>query len=344
MKAIREKFIGIIFIILSLGIVACNKQGTQFSNIEQPNTIIRNDDNPIEDPPVYEHASKTDLYIQNSEQKVDILWIIDNSGSMEGEQSDLASNFGTFINDFLMQSIDFKMAITTTDSNISFSQYDGKDGQNACNNSYLTSSYAAANEEDFKDRFSNCINVGTDGSGTEKGLNGAERYLERHGATFLRPDAFLIIMILSDEEDKSSKSVQEYVNQYSSFKDENAGLIKVYSIINSTTGDIQSQYESIGTRYKQISTLSNGVFASIRSQFSQTLGLFSTGILTLLSSFPLSENPSTDPNHDDIFVQVNGVSASEYVFDPYANTIQFNIGYVPATDSIIQIEYQYIVQ
>jgi hypothetical protein len=363
----KTKSLTFILIIFSLTFISCKQQGTEFSNIEQPTSLTRTGDDPNNpnnpnnpndpsnpsdpndptdpnNPAVYAHASRTDLYIQNSEQKVDILWVVDDSGSMSGEQSDLASNFGTFINDFLMQSIDFKMAVTTTDSNTSFSQYDGKDGQNACNNSYLNSAYAASDEEDFKDKFSDCVDVGTDGSGTERGLNGAERYLQRHGSTFLRSDAYLIIMILSDEEDKSSKSVQNYVNSYSSFKGGNAGLVKVYSIVNSVQADIGSQYESIGTRYKQVSTLSNGVYASIRSQFSQTLSSFSTGILTLLSSFALSKNPSTDPGHDGITVVVDGVLANQYVYHPSANTIQFNNGYVPDTDAVIQVHYEYKYQ
>jgi hypothetical protein len=356
------KLMTLMVIIFSLSIVSCKQQGTQFSIIEQPTSVTRTGDDPNNPndpndpgngngngnplPPVYVHTTKTDLFIQNAEQKVDILWVVDDSGSMAGEQTDLAANFDTFINDFIMQSIDFKMAVTTTDSNTSFSQYDGKDGQNACDNSLLTSAYASANESDFKDRFSDCVNVGTDGSGTERGLNGAERYLERYGNTFLRPDAYLIIMVLSDEEDRSSKSVQTYLNRFSSFKSNNAGLVKVYSIINANQGDIQSQYESIGTRYKQASTLSNGDFASIRSQFSQTLNSFSTGILTLLSSFSLNKIPSSDPGHDEIIVVVNGAFANEYVYNKPANIIQFNEGYIPATDSIIQVnyEYKYIVE
>ena len=48
--------------------------------------------------------------------KVDILWVVDDSGSMRDEQEDLARNFDVFIKDFLEQKIDFQMGITTTDA------------------------------------------------------------------------------------------------------------------------------------------------------------------------------------------------------------------------------------
>lgn len=46
--------------------------------------------------------------------KVDILWVVDNSGSMKNEQEALANNFEIFINDFIDRNLDFNMAVTTT--------------------------------------------------------------------------------------------------------------------------------------------------------------------------------------------------------------------------------------
>ena len=42
--------------------------------------------------------------------------LIDNSGSMRDEQRALGDNFEAFINEFVKKDIDFKMAITTTDT------------------------------------------------------------------------------------------------------------------------------------------------------------------------------------------------------------------------------------
>ncbi|MGM0556601.1 MAG: hypothetical protein ACQEVA_09520 [Myxococcota bacterium] len=47
-------------------------------------------------------------------ESVDILWVIDSSGSMCQEQKALADNFDAFIDDFGKQNIDFHMGVTTT--------------------------------------------------------------------------------------------------------------------------------------------------------------------------------------------------------------------------------------
>jgi hypothetical protein len=348
MKIKGKKLTALMLLLAVFIFVSCKDIATDFNHFEQQNSSTTSTPNDPNDPTAidYAHAAVTDNFVQDAQQKVDFIWVIDNSASMAGEQAALASNFGTFINDFIMQTIDFKMAVTTTHSGNSFSEYDGKDGQNSCDNSYLTSAYANSDKNDFKERFAYCVDVGTKGSGKEKGLNGAERFLERYGATFLRPDAYLIIMILSDEEDKSSKPVQTYINNYALFKGGNTGLVKLYSIVNLNQEDLKSSYESIGLRYIQAASLSDGVFASIRSQFSQTLSSFSNEILTLLSSFALSKKRSSDPEHSAIAVYVDGALSSEYVYDYTANTIQFNTGFFPPTDSLIDVsyKYKYIVQ
>ena len=49
-------------------------------------------------------------------RKLDVLFVVDNSGSMKASQSALAQNFPIFINYFKTKGYDFKIAITTTDA------------------------------------------------------------------------------------------------------------------------------------------------------------------------------------------------------------------------------------
>jgi hypothetical protein len=48
--------------------------------------------------------------------KTDVLWVIDNSGSMATSQANLANNFPSFITKFTDKSFDFQIAVTTTDA------------------------------------------------------------------------------------------------------------------------------------------------------------------------------------------------------------------------------------
>ncbi len=59
-----------------------------------------------------------DTYTQLSVRKVDILWVVDSSGSMEPKQQRLAANFQGFINQLVAANppIDFHIAVTTTDT------------------------------------------------------------------------------------------------------------------------------------------------------------------------------------------------------------------------------------
>lgn len=49
--------------------------------------------------------------------QLDLLWVIDNSGSMCQEQAQLRENFGLFIEGLAAEQADFQLAITTTDMN-----------------------------------------------------------------------------------------------------------------------------------------------------------------------------------------------------------------------------------
>ena len=53
-------------------------------------------------------------YSPSNAESVDILWVIDNSGSMCEEQRDLAANFDRFLTAFANENIDFQMGVTTT--------------------------------------------------------------------------------------------------------------------------------------------------------------------------------------------------------------------------------------
>src|SRR5690606_26393323 len=67
--------------------------------------------------PSFSILATGDSFKQNSEAinvKIDILWVIDTSGSMQEEQDQLAANFGSFISGFVSKNYDFRIAVTTT--------------------------------------------------------------------------------------------------------------------------------------------------------------------------------------------------------------------------------------
>ena len=151
----------------------------------------------------------SDTFNQNTAQtqKVDILWVIDNSGSMQEEQEDLARNFDVFIQDFIQREIDFKMAITTTDPR------DNHNGNMIGNPDDLTSAAAKADEAKFLNDFSNYVQVGINGYGRERGLSTSASFMTKY-PTFVRDDALLVVVYLSDEEDQSSGNSSDYLQGF----------------------------------------------------------------------------------------------------------------------------------
>src|SRR4051812_14519560 len=51
-----------------------------------------------------------------TKNKIDILWVVDNSGSMDSSQQNLAANIQSFVTQFNSRGYDYQMAVTTTDA------------------------------------------------------------------------------------------------------------------------------------------------------------------------------------------------------------------------------------
>lgn len=281
-----------------------------------------------------ETKCKKEIFKQSSAvtKKLDIVWIIDDSGSMADEQTALGTNFSAFINDFITKDVDFKMAITTTDTSSSTRKGRMVTGSDV----KLTSAKAKENEAQFKSDFRSLVKVGTSGSGYEKGLEASEGFMQKYASTFLRPDAYLAVVVISDEEDQSSKTVAQYTDYLKSFKSE-AGLVKVYSIVdvglsNANGGSgISAGYK----RYKEASDNTAGTVADIRDDFYRTLEDMGETIINLLDSFALAN--AADPA--SIHVYVNGVETTGFTYDATSHSIKFNQNNIPAVGSSIEVRY-----
>lgn len=276
---------------------------------------------------------KTEIFKQSAEEnnKLDIVWIIDDSGSMADEQSSLGANFSAFIDNFIMKDVDFKMAITTTDTSTtakSGSIVPGSDLK-------LTSPKAQANPELFKSDFRSLVKVGINGSGSEKGLEATAGFMSKHAASFLRPDAYLAVVIISDEEDQSAKSVSQYADIFRSYKS-SAGLVKVYSVVDvNKTNCCQSGIATGGERYKLASKMTAGLVANIRDDFYSVLTEMGDSIINLLDSFALAGAPVAG----SLKVYVNGVLSQDYAYDPSTHSIRFNRNSLPAIGAEIKVTY-----
>ena len=305
------------------GYVDCNQgHGNDADGVDGSNPTIATDP-----------RCKKETFSQSSSEskKLDIVWVIDNSGSMRDEQDALGDNFSAFIQDFISRDIDFRMAITTTDTSSNYER-----GRMVTGSAEKLNFAAAQNNPvKFMEDFKKLVQVGTSGSGYEKGLEAADEFRKRYSSSFIRKDAYLAVVILSDEEDQSPKSVATYTNELKKLKDEE-GLVKVYSIVD--VGLTNNQGYGVSTGYKRYADASKntaGIVANIRDDFHKSLTDMGGTIINLLDSFALAN----DPVSGTLKVYVDGVATNNFSFDEASRSIKFDVGHIPSVGAEITVTY-----
>lgn len=283
----------------------------------------------------------TDEFIQTSGQDVDVLFVVDNSGSMGEEQSNLSGNFSQFINEALTWSNDYHLAVVTTDIEGDGAVFQGSPR-------VVTPATASS--------FANNVKVGTSGSGTEQGMLAAQLALSlplvSDSSTvcttdqdcsapdgcidgmcggpnrgFLRKEAALEIVFLSDEEDQSPSDLSFYENFFKNIKGFfNSNLLHVHAIVGPPGGCSSSGGDAAsGNRYWDLAAATGGNQISICEPDFAT-GLKSIGEIAfgLKVQFFLSRVP--DPTTID--VKVNNVpcdsaGGANWLYDSASNSVVF---------------------
>lgn len=179
--------------------------------------------------------AETKTQTQTPLNKVDVLFVIDNSDSMSTEQGSIKTQITNFINKLSQSQLDFRLAVTTTDlanTQSASAQSGGTMGNLVVSNSHSIKviSSTAPPAMGVVAAFQELMGaLDTDGSGSEFGLLGAKAAVFTKGQSvphdvlggvqeplegardsdFYRADARLAIVIVSDEDDGSSGGTAE---------------------------------------------------------------------------------------------------------------------------------------
>ena len=275
-----------------------------------------------ENTPTFSALADSNSFVQSADSignKTDILWVIDSSGSMGGEQAELRDNFDVFINDFVTKGFDYQLAVTTCDAwrGDSFSEFKsgGVDG---------TSGFKIVTPETPDPIAAFKLNVvqGTTGSGTEKGKESMLKALQNPAnAGFIRADSFVSIIIVTDEDDDSAdNNVENYIaalDDLTGYSGSGARRYSVNVVVNTAYAE---------TRYEDIVAATDGLEQSIAENFGTSFVDLSANILQLTTQFFLDRAPVIS----SIEVIVNGQvvqQATDSVYDGWV--------YIEETNSII---------
>ena len=307
-----------------------------------------------------------DVFVQTAMYgMVDILWVVDNSQSMTDNQTNIAANFQRFINVATQFDSDFHIGVITTD--VIASSDKGK-----LQGSPL---YIDTSTPDPVGTFQSNVMVGANGSAAEAGLYASQLAFSdpaavAHNAGFLRNDARLAIIYVSDEQDNSEcqrgmglcdedtgdgyKTVATYVNYLKNLKHFVPGQLVMSAFVVTDLADCpQGQWKQfVGTRYIEAAQLTNGVVESIcEPDWGQALENLGLNAFGLPDTFYLSMEPGAgtitvfiepqDPNDPrGARFEVPESTTDGYKYWPGPPSVRFYGSMIPKAGDKIEVNYK----
>jgi hypothetical protein len=293
-------------------------------------------------------ATQADLYRQ-SDGIVDILWIIDSTGSMANQRTSLADNFERFIETLLKTRTRFQIGVTSTDF--------GKLGERgALRGKYKLITNATPNPRDI---FRENTTFPPSRGRWMQSLRAMETALTDRSLSdvpgkpnygFIRSNAALAVIVVSDGDDESTEGIAYYSRLLRSVKGQGYENLISFSTIAGTLPDgcyPPGEETFFGSRAEppvrlaEMTRRTGGVLASIcDNSFEAALVRIAEALNTLKRIFPLSLKP--DPGTisvlvDDVAVPQDPLSGWQYRKE--INSIAFSGDYVPPPGSQLRIFY-----
>ncbi|QSQ16612.1 choice-of-anchor D domain-containing protein [Myxococcus landrumensis] len=305
-------------------------------------------------------AEQTDRFLQESKAKVDVLFVVDNSGSMMEEQQSLGQNFAAFLSAANAASVDYRIGVTTTGLDPSpggWSECPGgaQGGENGRlfpvdNSRPRIITPATANAAGV---FADNTKVGVC-HWNEQGLDAAHRALsdpllynqddtrtqqpnDGNGG-FLRQDAKLAIIFLSDEEDFSAQPVSFYETYFLALKGNDKTKLSINAIVGPMDLSTCPTSSSSGSRYIQLAQATGGVVESICTpNWAASLEKLSNSAFGPNRKFPLTQVPADAAR---IVVTVDGVPVTTgWEYDAATNSVIFERAAAPAPGTWVEVTY-----
>ncbi|MSQ03214.1 MAG: VWA domain-containing protein [Myxococcales bacterium] len=273
-------------------------------------------------------SSQLDVWTQpDRDADVDILWVLDNSGSMSEEHDSLAEHAAAFTDTLAGADLEFRLALVSTD---------------VADVGTLLGPILDEGSERLTETFVEAVqSAGIRGARDEEGFAAAIAGADPDTTEFGRGKADLQVVIYSDEDDRGSMEVDEFL-------DELEGTHSGYHVaVNVVVGDAPSGCASAvaaadaGLRYQEARELSGGVRESICTvEMDAVLQRLANYVIGLNAKFPLTELPllnTLEVQVDDVVIPRRDVDGWRY--HGIDNSIVFDGWAIPRPGAKIQAAY-----
>lgn len=316
-------------------------------------------DFPSSKPKALENPTVTDRIVQVTTPKVDVLFVIDNSCSMDPHQNNLAENFPSFMKTFTGSGLDYHIGVTSTDTNLTGVCASSRDpALNGKLNTYQGMRWIDDSITEPGLIFQGLALLGSGGSGCERGLGATYRALEdqwEYNDGFYREDAAIHTVIVSDEPDQTEDespaiiTLREFEDWYDGLKGEVDDRTFNTVVCTEVGSDGAANCGSVADRYMQVTENIGGLTWDILDEsfgiLLDELGLLAAGLKVeyFLSNVPVPETIEvsriTPAGGISFYTQGPEESGADYYFDDVRNSIVF---YTEVPDPLDTIEITYV--
>jgi len=260
----------------------------------------------------------------NTVDGIDILWVIDTSGSMHRFDAQLLLGIETML--AALPPTSWRLAMMSNDPS----------------RAVLENQFPLVPGDDILDAEAMYSSMGR--GGMEEGFDAVYEYIvnNSYSATWMRPDAGLLVVFVSDEEEQSNDHFIDVADFISWYRGLRGGSVFVASIVNHDMTESLCSWVNpidVGTRYMDATNAFGGNIIDICAED------WTAGVADAAASVEPHESWTLTHTAiaDSVRVFINGAvqepGMTTWIYSPTDNTVYFST--IPAGSSLVEIGYRY---
>jgi hypothetical protein len=273
--------------------------------------------------PVNEGEIWIDSFTQHmSVDGIDILWVVDRSGSMNRYNAELLAGIEAMLH--ALPASDWRLVMISADPT----------------RSITSTEFPLVPGDDIDDAAAMLATLTM--APWEEGFNSVYEYINHnpYSSTWMRSDAGLLVVFVTDEEEQSDieyPAVSDFVSWYGSLR---MGSVFMASIVNQEPAvslcDWPPSIIDVGNRYMEATILFGGLIVDICDTD------WAPGVTDATHSIEPIENIKLThkAEADSIRVFINGALNHDWYYAESENTVYFTI--IPSAGYLVEIGYRYI--